>query len=51
MVQEEIAKRYGVTRQYVNELISDLECKKYIRKEYRQSKQNQYDYCIYYLVH
>lgn len=51
MAQEVIAKKYGVTRQYVNELISELERKKYIRKEYRQSSNNMYDYCVYYLVH
>lgn len=51
MTQEEIAKKYGVTRQYVNELIGELERKKYIRKEYRQSNDNGFEYCNYYLVH
>lgn len=51
MTQEEIAKKYGVTRKYVNELIGELERKKYIRKEFRQSNNNGFEYCNYYLVH
>lgn len=51
MTQAEIAKKYGVTRKCVNELIGELERKKYIRKEYRQSQNNGFEYCNYYLVH
>lgn len=51
MTQEEIAKKYGVTRQYVNELIQELDRKKYIRIEKTNSNNNSYDYNIYYLVH
>lgn len=51
MTQAEIANKYGVTRKCVNELIGELERKKYIRKEYRQSKTNGFEYCNYYLVH
>lgn len=51
MVQEEIAKKYGVTRKCVNELISELDRKFYIVKKYRQSQNNRRDYCVYYLVY
>ena len=51
MTQEEISKKYGVTRQYVNELIQELDRKKYIRIEKTNSNNNSYDYNIYYLVH
>lgn len=51
MTQEEISKKYGVTRQYVNELIQELDRKKYLRIEKTNSNNNSYDYNIYYLVH
>lgn len=51
LTQEEIAKKYGVTRKCINELIGELNRKKYIDKEYTVSQNNGYEYCTYYLTH
>lgn len=51
MTQEEIAKKYGVTRRYIIDLIAELDRKKYIRIDKTKSANNMHDYNIYYLVH
>ena len=51
MTQEEISKKYGVTRKCVNELIQELDRKFYIRIEKTNSNNNGWDYNTYYLVH
>ena len=50
MTQYEIAEKYGLHRENINNLIEELEGKKYLQKEYRRSSNNQYDYCVYYLA-